>query len=471
MSFQDCFSSKFILSTCLVLALGFVNGSVSLANPTSKPIILAQSDAVEIEFWQTVKDSDNALELQAYLDTWPAGQFAALARIRLEKLADTIATDSRHTLADGETAHPKAYRNDEKGYLGAQIISVTYEAKVANGLDDFMGIEILEVVPGMAADKAGMRPGDVVRSLANQQIKSVPEFVAAAQNIRPGATTTAVVVRNREQFELTITMGGAVTDLAHAAASGNMDAAVMLGRFYAMGAGHVEKDMERAVRLFTEAADNGHADASYQLGIVYDGGYGDGDENSRSRQAREAFARAAAAGHIGAIRALGAYNVNGRGGARDVLAAVANYEEAISAGDVAAKNNLAGLLERGADPVAKDFDRAVALYREAALGGSRPSRESLKRLGLDVYTPADIQRMLSDIGLYSGPIDGKIGRETKSIIRQFQRMIGVEPSGELSLELASRLFQTLHPQGKPTGARPVADNRSDDDWSELNKLE
>lgn len=470
MSIQDCRNSRFILSICLALIICFVNGSVSLANPTSKPVILAQSDSIEIEFWQSVKDSDNALELQAYLDSWPDGQFAALARIRLEKLVNATAAESENALVDSEPARPKAYRDDEKGYLGANVINVTFEAKVANGLDDFMGVEIITVVPGAAADNAGMQPGDVVRRLANQQIKSVEDIVVAAQNTRPGSKTTAVVVRGREHIQLAFTMGGAVTDLTDAAKSGNMEAAIMLGRLYAVG-GLVEKDMERAVQLFTEAADNGHAEASYQLGVVYNGGYGGGDENSRNRRARAAFSRAATAGHVGAIRALGAYRVRGRGGARDVLAAVANYEEAIAAGDVGAKNNLATVLERGMDPVAKEFDRAVELYREAALGGSELARSNLKRLGLDIYTPADIQRMLSDIGLYSGRIDGKIGRETKSAIRQFQRMIGVEPTGALSLELASRLFQTLHPKGKPVQERRAADNSSDDDWSNLDKLE
>ncbi|HUQ26824.1 MAG TPA: hypothetical protein VM140_14255 [Burkholderiales bacterium] len=40
----------------------------------------------EISFWETVRDSKNAAELQAYLDQYPNGRFAALAKVRLAAL-------------------------------------------------------------------------------------------------------------------------------------------------------------------------------------------------------------------------------------------------------------------------------------------------------------------------------------------------------------------------------------------------
>ena len=41
----------------------------------------------EIAFWETVRDSRNAAELQAYIDTYPKGKFVVLARARLAALA------------------------------------------------------------------------------------------------------------------------------------------------------------------------------------------------------------------------------------------------------------------------------------------------------------------------------------------------------------------------------------------------
>ncbi len=52
----------------------------------------AQSSQAEIEFWQTVKNSQDPSELQAYLDVYPQGEFAPLARIRIKKLTNAPAT-------------------------------------------------------------------------------------------------------------------------------------------------------------------------------------------------------------------------------------------------------------------------------------------------------------------------------------------------------------------------------------------
>jgi len=67
----------------LLLALAFVL-------PANQAF--AQSGQAEIEFWQTVKDSLDPSELQAYLDVYPQGKFAPLARIRIKKLATDAGT-------------------------------------------------------------------------------------------------------------------------------------------------------------------------------------------------------------------------------------------------------------------------------------------------------------------------------------------------------------------------------------------
>ena len=45
--------------------------------------------AVELAFWDTVKDSTNPDMYAAYLDRYPEGAFAALAKVRLEELGST----------------------------------------------------------------------------------------------------------------------------------------------------------------------------------------------------------------------------------------------------------------------------------------------------------------------------------------------------------------------------------------------
>ena len=48
--------------------------------------------AVEIEFWDSIKNSILATEYEAYLEQYPEGSFVALARVRLEAIKDDAAS-------------------------------------------------------------------------------------------------------------------------------------------------------------------------------------------------------------------------------------------------------------------------------------------------------------------------------------------------------------------------------------------
>ena len=48
--------------------------------------VSAQTDAVEISFWESVRDSKEPVELEAYLKAYPNGKFAPLAMARLNRL-------------------------------------------------------------------------------------------------------------------------------------------------------------------------------------------------------------------------------------------------------------------------------------------------------------------------------------------------------------------------------------------------
>ena len=51
------------------------------------PVRGGPATSVEISFWESVRDSKNPAELQAYLDQFPNGVFAPLAKARLAALA------------------------------------------------------------------------------------------------------------------------------------------------------------------------------------------------------------------------------------------------------------------------------------------------------------------------------------------------------------------------------------------------
>jgi len=66
-----------------------LNGeATSEAILSGEPAPPQPADEIEIEFWDSVKLSNSAVEYEAYLERYPEGVFAPLARARLDRLED-----------------------------------------------------------------------------------------------------------------------------------------------------------------------------------------------------------------------------------------------------------------------------------------------------------------------------------------------------------------------------------------------
>jgi hypothetical protein len=66
-----------------------------------------QDSAAEIAFWNTIKESQDLRDFQAYLDSYPNGTFDRLARIRMAALGDAAKTRSAGTATDGKAPPAK----------------------------------------------------------------------------------------------------------------------------------------------------------------------------------------------------------------------------------------------------------------------------------------------------------------------------------------------------------------------------
>src|SRR5262249_14178451 len=79
---------KAVLQLCLLL-LSFAVSCPVLAEGAADPGSgqNAGEPAIEIAFWNTVKDTSDPAILQTYLDRYPNGAFAGLARVMMDKLA------------------------------------------------------------------------------------------------------------------------------------------------------------------------------------------------------------------------------------------------------------------------------------------------------------------------------------------------------------------------------------------------
>ena len=65
---------------------GCVEDIPAVPAPTPVPVALDPA-AIELSFWDSIKNSTDPADFQAYLSKYPNGQFVALARNRLKQLA------------------------------------------------------------------------------------------------------------------------------------------------------------------------------------------------------------------------------------------------------------------------------------------------------------------------------------------------------------------------------------------------
>jgi len=120
---------------------------------------------------------------------------------------------------------------------------------------------------------------------------------------------------------------------------GLADAEVMAGEMLANGRGG-PRDPGTARALFTRAAAAGHAGALFALGVLAGGGYGEHEDHAA---AMAFFRRAAEQGHPTAQLMLGRYLARGMTGQPDPQEAATWLQRARAQGVAAAEAELAGL--------------------------------------------------------------------------------------------------------------------------------
>jgi serine protease Do len=93
-----------------------------------------------------------------------------------------------------------------RGRIGVGIGGVPEEAVDEFGLRDRNGAVVLNVVPGGAAARAGIEPGDVIVAFNGRPITRRDELVAMVTATKPGTTVPVRVVRDREERTINITV-------------------------------------------------------------------------------------------------------------------------------------------------------------------------------------------------------------------------------------------------------------------------
>ena len=169
-----------------------------------------------------------------------------------------------------------------------------------------------------------------------------------------------------------------------AADQGHASAQYNLGLMYATGQG-VPQDYKEALRWYKLAADQGHASAQYNLGYMYDSGDGVPKD---AVQAVSWYRKAAEQGLASAQSNLGVMYAEGEGVPKDAVQAVSWYRKAAEQGLARAQSNLGAMYSRG-EGVPKDLVTAYMWRNLAAAQGDetgKKARDALETL----MTPAQI---------------------------------------------------------------------------------
>jgi hypothetical protein len=148
----------------------------------------------ELAFWAAVKDSRDPADFQAYLDQYPSGTFAALARNRLAALQQQAA------VAPTPPATTPARQEGRGADLGLSVAELGPELRAQYGVPAVLQGLVIIAVEATAAD---FKPGDVIVEVDRVAVSSRDGFdrqMAAART--RGADTVNLLINRGGVFSV-----------------------------------------------------------------------------------------------------------------------------------------------------------------------------------------------------------------------------------------------------------------------------
>jgi serine protease Do len=91
-----------------------------------------------------------------------------------------------------------------RGYLGIGVNEITPEAADAFGLDSTEGALVMNVQPGLPADEAGLRNGDIIIGADGNKIASTRELIDYVSGKGPDATVELEILRQGEKDKIRV---------------------------------------------------------------------------------------------------------------------------------------------------------------------------------------------------------------------------------------------------------------------------
>jgi len=94
-----------------------------------------------------------------------------------------------------------------RGYIGVEPQDITPELAESFGLKKSNGAIIAGVLKGGPADKAGIRPGDILVSVNDKAVVNMSDMLNDIAQLKPGSAAKIVVLRNNQENAFTVTVG------------------------------------------------------------------------------------------------------------------------------------------------------------------------------------------------------------------------------------------------------------------------
>ena len=94
-----------------------------------------------------------------------------------------------------------------RGWIGVEVDDLPAELVDASKLPDLKGVLIAGVVRGGPADRAGVRPGDVLLAVNGTGVPDPSTMLNVVAGVQPGSTATLKLMRNGDPLALKLTVG------------------------------------------------------------------------------------------------------------------------------------------------------------------------------------------------------------------------------------------------------------------------
>ncbi len=94
-----------------------------------------------------------------------------------------------------------------RGWLGVMIQDITPELAESFGITETKGVIVADVVPDSPAEKAGLKRGDIVKSLNGKPVDNAHTLSRSVAALGPDSSATLEVIRDGKSKEVKITIG------------------------------------------------------------------------------------------------------------------------------------------------------------------------------------------------------------------------------------------------------------------------